>query len=62
VVLVQIARIRVMPVYLLGVVISGPDSELHNQLKVLTMNIAEQESGWNHDHFSMLKDSIRLLW
>jgi len=57
----QIARMRLTPVYLLGVLTSISDNELHNHLKILTMNVAEQESGWSHDHFNMLKDSIRLL-
>ena len=58
----QNSRVRLTPVYLLGVLTSFGDAELTQFVKEITVSIAQKENGWNHDHFMMLTDSIRLLW
>lgn len=56
------ARKRATPVYLLGVLTAVNDSELIQVLKEIILNIAESSNSWSMEHFSMLKDTIRLLW
>ena len=59
---VENARKRAVPVFLLGVMTSMKDSELIAQLKGFILHVANREDGWSTEHFPMLRDSIRLLW
>ena len=58
----EFARKRATPVFLLGVLTSINDSELIQYLKSIIIKVSEREDDWSTEHFSMLKESIRLLW